>query len=106
VIDSSGFGTMKIDGIRYSGDLIILGREIRPGWRRREGHRLQWEDLESEIESDRERIPRGLSSIIHNYNRLIPRSGPRGKRANIRCLFSTDRRFPGFTGPSYLIFHF
>jgi endoglucanase len=34
-------------------------------------------------ESDSERIPRGL---------------PRGKRANIRCLFSTDRRFPAACG--------
>jgi hypothetical protein len=53
VIDSSGFGTMKIDGIRYGGDLVILGQDILPGWRRREGHCLSWEDLQSEIKSFR-----------------------------------------------------
>ncbi len=41
------------------------------------------------IESDSERIPRGL---------------PRGKRANIRCLFSTDRRFPAACGGELQLF--
>jgi 4-amino-4-deoxy-L-arabinose transferase-like glycosyltransferase len=49
-------------------------------------------------ESDSERIPRGpLRGIKLLYYQIIE-DLPRGKRANIRCLFSTDRRFPAACG--------
>ncbi len=44
-IDAYQFGRIVIDGREYSGDCLILNGVVRPDWWRREGHRLQPEDL-------------------------------------------------------------
>jgi len=44
-IDAYEFGRIVIDGREYSGDCLILSGVVRPGWRRRESHRLLPEDL-------------------------------------------------------------
>jgi hypothetical protein len=49
-------------------------------------------------ESDSERIPRLRRTKQFDFFLLKARGLPRGKRANIRCLFSTDRRFPAACG--------
>jgi len=49
-IESYSFGRMVIDGRTYTSDLIIVGDEVFPNWWRKEGHRLQPEDLKTVIE--------------------------------------------------------
>ena len=44
-IDHYSFGRVVIDGRDYTSDLIIFPDRLDPGWRRKEGHRLQPEDL-------------------------------------------------------------
>lgn len=44
-IDSYSFGRMVIEGEEYRDDLMICGDEVKPGWFRKEGHRLSPEDL-------------------------------------------------------------
>jgi hypothetical protein len=44
-IDSYSFGEMIIDGKRFGSDLIIYPEKVDASWWRREGHRLQVEDL-------------------------------------------------------------
>jgi hypothetical protein len=44
-IDSYSFGKLVIDGKEYNGDVLIVGKKIINWWRK-EGHRLQVEDLE------------------------------------------------------------
>ena len=44
-IDSYSFGKMIIAGATYESDLIIYPDRINPSWRRKEGHRLQLDDL-------------------------------------------------------------
>lgn len=55
MIDAVRFGSMTVDGVRYGSDLIILPDGVRDGWRRREGHRLRWEDLRESVEAARPR---------------------------------------------------
>lgn len=50
-IDAYEFGRIVIDGREYSGDCLILKGVVRPDWRRREGHRLQPDDLTAILEA-------------------------------------------------------
>ncbi len=45
MIDSYDFGRVTIDGKRYSTDLLVFPDKIKTGWQRKEGHRLQIQDL-------------------------------------------------------------
>ena len=44
------FGSIEINGVIYSKDLILLNEEIKPNWRRKEGHNLFIVDLGVVIE--------------------------------------------------------
>ena len=57
MIDSCTFGTLVIDGVTYTDDLIILpdGEILKPWWRRR-GHQLSMDDLRELIDSSPEVI--------------------------------------------------
>ncbi|MEE9488399.1 MAG: MTH938/NDUFAF3 family protein [Candidatus Brocadiales bacterium] len=44
-IDSSSFGSIRIDERDYSSDVIICPDRVNSSWWRREGHRLQEEDV-------------------------------------------------------------
>ena len=44
-IDSYSFGRIRIDGKAYSSDVIIYADRVDATWWRKEGHRLQAEDL-------------------------------------------------------------
>ncbi len=46
-IEKYRFGIIIIDGRTYTKDLIILPDRIVENWRRREGHRLDMQDLEA-----------------------------------------------------------
>ena len=50
-IDTYDFGKVVIDGREYSSDIILLPDRILDHWWRKEGHRLQKEDLEAVIAS-------------------------------------------------------
>ncbi len=44
-IDSYAFGSLIVDGKRYTSDVIIYPDRVDPSWWRKEGHRLQIADL-------------------------------------------------------------
>lgn len=44
------FGTIEIDGTRYTKDVIIASGKIIDNWRRKEGHKLHEEDIATIIE--------------------------------------------------------
>jgi hypothetical protein len=50
-IESYSFGTITVDGKTHTSDLIILPGRVRTGWWRKEGHRLDKEDLEEVIQA-------------------------------------------------------
>ena len=45
MIESYGFGRMRIDGVTYTSDLTIFSDRVKSDWWRIEGHRLHVEDL-------------------------------------------------------------
>ena len=55
-IDSFSFGSMTIEGVRYSEDLIVFPEYVSPGWIREEGHKLGIQDLREVIEEQPEMI--------------------------------------------------
>ena len=48
-IDSYQFGKIVIDGTVYNSDCLILGNSIQANWRRKQGHLLAVEDLQTVI---------------------------------------------------------
>jgi hypothetical protein len=50
MIDSYDFGLIIINGKRYNSDLMIFSDKVKAGWWRKEGHRLQVEDLRDVLE--------------------------------------------------------
>jgi hypothetical protein len=50
-IKKYSFGSITVDGQTFESDLIIYPHKIESGWWRKEGHRLQVEDL-SDVLSD------------------------------------------------------
>jgi len=48
-IDSYQSGTIVVDGVSYTSDVIILGDSVQSNWWRKQGHSLAVQDLESVI---------------------------------------------------------
>jgi hypothetical protein len=46
-IEKYSFGMIRIDGQEYQEDVIIYPDRVQSGWWRRDGHRLQLEDIEA-----------------------------------------------------------
>ncbi|MEM3819840.1 MAG: MTH938/NDUFAF3 family protein [Nitrososphaerota archaeon] len=55
-INDYGFGYIVVDGVRYGRDLIILPGKVIPNWWRKEGHRIELEDLKEVLGIDLEYI--------------------------------------------------
>lgn len=51
MIESYTFGSIVIEGKRYTSDLIVFPDKVMDGWWRKEGHRLSVEDLETVIKA-------------------------------------------------------
>lgn len=46
MIDSYDFGTIVVNGRRFTSDLIISNKGLKPNWWRKKGHELSKEDIE------------------------------------------------------------
>lgn len=51
MIESYSFGEIEIDGKKYTNDVIIFPNHVKGNWWRKEGHRLNPEDIEDVIEA-------------------------------------------------------
>lgn len=60
MIENCTFGTIVVDGKKYSSDMIIYpDRHVEEGWRRKSGHRLSTDDLSRLIKCGPEVIVAG-----------------------------------------------
>jgi len=50
MIESYSVGQIVVDGKRYTSDIIIFPNRIKDNWRRKEGHRLNIEDLKEVLQ--------------------------------------------------------
>ncbi len=53
-IDAYDFGRISVGGTTYVTDVIVTPDGVRDGWRRRQGHQLHIEDLNSVLASSPE----------------------------------------------------
>jgi len=63
MIQSYGFGKMVVEGKRYSADLIIYPDRVESSWWRKEGHRLDTDDLADVFEAKPEVIVVGTGYL-------------------------------------------
>ncbi len=61
-IESYSFGKIVIDAVTYREDVILLDKEVRSGWWRKEGHILSLEDLKVVMEYEPELLIIGTGS--------------------------------------------
>ncbi len=66
-IQEYSFGRIKIDGREYHEDVIIFPHRVSPGWWRREGHRLNLEDLKEVLDFRPKLLVVGTGS----YGRMV-----------------------------------
>lgn len=72
MIDLFGFGSMAIDGRKYTSDLIIFpDGHVRDGWWRSRGHVLTRTDVHTLVEAGSEMIIAGTGI----YGRMQPEPG-------------------------------
>jgi hypothetical protein len=74
MIDSYDFGRITINGRSYDQDLIIFPDKIKAGWWRKEGHRLQMEDLDDVLESEPEVLIVGTGYYGEMTHQLKPKN--------------------------------
>ncbi len=75
-IENCAFGELTVRGTRYATDLVILpDGTVRDGWRRREGHRLAFDDLAALLAAQ----PRKLVVGSGYYGRMAPEDGLAGR---------------------------
>ncbi len=61
-IEGYSFGSVSIDGKRYTSDLIVYPERVEAGWWRGEGHRLRVEDISGVLEEPPEVLVVGRGS--------------------------------------------
>ena len=62
MIDSYSFGRIVIDGRSYTADVIVFPNRVVDSWWRKEGHRLDIEDLKEVFEEKPEVLIVGIGS--------------------------------------------
>jgi hypothetical protein len=74
-IESYSFGRIVINGESYTKDVIILPDRVFSPWWRKEGHLLQWEDLEEVVKDPPEVliIGQGYSGVMQVPEGLVKR---------------------------------
>ncbi len=66
-IESYEFGKMVVGGETFRSDVIVYPDSVKSGWWRKEGHRLDIQDLREVIEADPEVVIVGTGC----YGRLV-----------------------------------
>jgi hypothetical protein len=82
VIESYSFGKIAIDGRAYTSDVIVTGCGVRGGWRREQGHLLQWKDLEQALSERPEAlvVGSGWSAMMKVHDEVRQRARERGMK--------------------------
>lgn len=96
MIESYGFGRMKIDGVTYTSDLILYADQVRDNWRRVEGHKLHVEDLKEILEAKPEILVVGTG--YYGLMKIEPESKKRLEDSGIRLMARK-------TGEAYKIYN-
>ncbi len=80
MIEFYDFGTIVINGKRYTTDIIVFLDKVKDKWWRKEGHRLAIEDLEEVLKAEPQIIVvgagySGLMKISNEVKQLLDEQG-------------------------------
>jgi hypothetical protein len=80
MIDSYSFGSITVDGKRYTSDVIIYPQRVNSSWWRKEGHNLHLEDLQEVLRYQPEVlvIGQGKPGLMKVGSDLIEQLNQRG----------------------------
>lgn len=70
VIESYGFGRMRINGVTYTSDVIVFPDCVKSDWWRSEGHKLHVEDLEEVLRAKPEILVVGTG--YYGFMKVLP----------------------------------
>jgi len=96
LIESYGFGRMRIDGVTYTSDLIIFPDRVKSDWWRIEGHRLHIEDLAEVLRAKPETLVVGTG--YYGLMKVLPETESHLRAEGIRLI--TEK-----TGKAYRIYN-
>jgi hypothetical protein len=88
-IEKYSFGVIKVDGQGYQQDLIIYPDRVQSGWWRKEGHRLQLEDIQTVLADPPETlvVGRGEPGRMQVDTRVVEEL----ERLNVRLVAAPTR---------------
>lgn len=89
MIDSYGFGRMKINGITYTSDLIVFSDHVKSDWWRIEGHKLHIKDLDEVIKMKPEILVVGTG--YYGIMKVLPETENRLKAEGIQLIAEKTR---------------
>ena len=84
MIDSYEFGRIVIDGEAVTSDVIIYPGRFDAGWWRKEGHKLQVEDIQSILEAKPDVLVVGTGA--YGQMRVTPEAATAIEEAGIRLI--------------------
>ena len=84
MIESYGFGRMRIDGVTYTSDLIIFSDHVKSDWWRIEGHKLHVEDLAEVLEAKPETLVVGTG--YYGLMKVLPDTESHLRAEGIRLI--------------------
>jgi len=96
LIESYGFGRMRIDGVAYTSDLIVFSDHVKPDWWRVEGHKLHVEDLAEVLKAKPETLVVGTGYF--GLMKVLPETESHLQAEGIRLI--AER-----TGKAYRIYN-
>lgn len=100
MIESYSFGMIVIDGRAYTSDVLITSRGVRSGWRREQGHLLQWKDLDDVLAEKPEVlvVGSGWSGMMKVHEEVLRLAKERGIRLVVQPTASAVETFNGMAG--------
>jgi len=84
MIESYGFGRMRINGVTYTSDLIVFPDRVKSDWWRIEGHKLRVEDLEEVLRVKPEILVVGTG--YYGFMKVLPKTEKHLQAEGIRLI--------------------
>jgi len=106
-IQSYSFGSIVIDGKKYTKDVIIFPDRVFSPWWRKEGHLLQMEDLEDVLAENPSYlvIGKGFSGVMDVPGELVERLEREGIKVSVAKTTEAVEIFNSLEGRKIAAFH-
>lgn len=65
LIDSYSYGKISVDGVKYSGDIVVLPDRVKTDWFRRKAHELAVKDITEILREKPDLFVVGIGMELH-----------------------------------------